>query len=278
VRELFYAMTRSLDSHKIRDLTVADLMVRVTSAVSPDPRLLRALARDSRHGVRRLAARLRAHQLRKEREAARLDGLFAVEREQLAEGFEAIAGVDEVGVAPLAGPVLAAAVGLAAGAFLPGLNDSKQLTPEQRNVLYDQITQSAIAIQIGVATVEEIDRLNILQATRLAHRRAILGLPIRPKLVLIDGRYPADVPIPQLVIVDGDATCACIAAASVIAKVTRDRRMADLGRQYPAYGFERHKGYGTREHVEAIRRYGMTPLHRQSFVPLQGSQEPLSIG
>ena len=144
-------------------------------------------------------------------------------------------------------------------------------------MLYEQITACAVACQIGMATVEEIDRLNILQAMRLAHRRAILGLPIRPQLVLIDGRYAADVPVPQLVIVDGDATCGSVAAASVMAKVTRDRMMADLGRQFPQYGFGRHKGYGTREHLEAIRRYGVTPVHRRSFSTVRAHQETLQL-
>lgn len=278
VRELFPTMTALLHPREIRGLTVAALAIRLAASAVADPPLMRALARDSRRGVRRLGVRLRAEQAREDREAARLDRLFALEREQLREGFAAIAGVDEVGVAPLAGPVLAAAVILAAGVSLPKLDDSKQLTPPQRDLLYEQITRSAVAVQIGVATVDEIDRLNILQATRLAHRRAIQGLPVRPQLVLIDGRYPAAVPVPQLVVVDGDATCASIAAASVVAKVTRDRMMAELGHRYPEYGFERHKGYGTKEHLEAIRRHGITPLHRRSFFPLREHQERLSIG
>ena len=260
----------------LRALTVAELTERVVGIRELDPRLLRALARDPRQGVRRLAARLRASQARAAGEAARLEGLFAVEREHQAQGFAVIAGVDEVGVAPLAGPVVAAAVILPAGIALPHLDDSKRLTPEQRDALYPQITACAAA-SIGMATVEEIDRLNILQATRLAHRRAILGLSVRPHLVLIDGRFPADVPVPQLVIVDGDATCASIAAASVVAKVTRDRMMAALGREFPQYGFGRHKGYGTKQHLEAIRRYGVTPMHRRSFFSVRAYQESLAL-
>ena len=261
----------------LRRLSIAQLSARLTRFAAVDPRFMRVLARDPRHGVRHLAARLRAIQTRAARESARLDGLFTVEREQRAQGFAAIAGVNEVGVAPLAGPVVAAAVILPAGVSLPHLDDSKRLTAAQRNVLYEQIIACAVACQIGMATVEEIDRLNILQAMRLAHRRAILGLPIRPQLVLIDGRYAADVPVPQLVIVDGDATCGSVAAASVMAKVTRDRMMADLGRQFPQYGFGRHKGYGTREHLEAIRRYGVTPVHRRSFSTVRAHQETLQL-
>jgi len=266
---------RTLTHVNVRDRSVADLSRRLAAVSDVDAALLRRLARDPRRGVRALASRLRARQARAARDAARLDALFAVEREHRAQGFAAIAGVDEVGVAPLAGPVIASAVILPAGIRLPQLDDSKRLTPQQRDVLYAQITAVAVAVHIGSATVEEIDRLNILQATRLAHRRAILGLPVRPELVLIDGRYAADVPVAQLVIIDGDATCASIAAASVVAKVTRDRLMVDLDRRYPEYGFARHKGYGTREHLVAIRRYGITPVHRRSFLPVRAFQQPL---
>jgi ribonuclease HII len=211
------------------------------------------------------------------REAARLESLFTVEAEYRMLGYQRIAGVDEVGVAPLAGPVVAAAVMLPFPFHLPELNDSKQLTAEQREVMYDAIVHEALAISIGEASVEEIDQLNILQATRLAHKRAIEGLNQRPDLVLIDGRFAAAVPIPQLVVVDGDARCAVIAAASIVAKVTRDRLMTQLDDQYPQYGFARHKGYGTRAHVKAIRQFGITCLHRRSFARLRSVQELLAI-
>ncbi len=268
---------RTLTHVNVRGLSIAELSVRLAALSEVDASLLRALVRDPRRGVRGLASRVQARQRRMAREAARLAALFAVERDHRAQGFTAIAGVDEVGVAPLAGPVVAAAVILPAEIHLPRLDDSKRLTPQQRATLHEQITAAAVAFHIGVAAVEEIDRLNILQATRLAHRRAILGLTVRPRLVLIDGRYPADVPVAQLVIVDGDATCASIAAASVVAKVTRDRMMVELARQYPEYGFERHKGYGTKEHLAAIRRYGITPVHRRTFVPVRASQQPLIV-
>lgn len=261
----------------LRRLTIAQLSAHLARFPSIDPRFIRALQRDPRDGVRHLAARVQARQAALAREAARMDALFATEREHRAQGFAVIAGVDEVGVAPLAGPVVAAAVILPAGISLPELDDSKRLTAAQRDALYAQIIDSAVAFHIGMATVQEIDRLNILQATRLAHRRAILGLPVRPQLALIDGLYAADVPVPQLVIVDGDATCASIAAASVVAKVTRDRMMAALGRQFPHYGFDRHKGYGTKEHVKAIRRYGVTPVHRRSFHTVRAHQEALAL-
>lgn len=272
------AVNGALRPRDIRALSVIELTLRLSTVEVFDPRLLRALSRDERAGVRALAARQRRKLDRIEQEAARLDGLRTIEAEQRAQGFLAIAGVDEVGVAPLAGPVIAAAVVLPEDLRLPHLDDSKRLTPAQRDVLYEKILPRALAVGIGRADVWEIDRFNILQATRLAHRRAILGLPLRPQLVLIDGRYAADVPLPQLVIVDGDATCASIAAASIIAKVTRDRLMVEMAREFPEYGFDVHKGYGTRAHYEAIRRFGITPAHRRSFLPARGQQQALLIG
>lgn len=259
----------------VRDRSVAELSAQLAQMSIVPESVLRALGRDPRRGVRQLASRFRARQQRETREATRLAGLFATEEEQRHAGFTAIAGVDEVGVAPLAGPVLAAAVILQPTVHLPELNDSKQLTPEQRETLYAQIMRAARAVCVGTATVEEIDRFNILQAMRLAHRRAILGLDVRPQLVLIDGRFPASVPVPQLVVIGGDATCASIAAASVVAKVTRDRLMMTLDQRYPSYGFARHKGYGTKQHIEAIRRHGLTPLHRRSFLTVRAFQESL---
>lgn len=256
----------------IRLLTVADLTTRVRIGEVVAPAVIRRMRRDARAGVRALAAQMLRRDAREAREAARLDGLRTIEEEQRALGFAAIAGVDEVGVAPLAGPVVAAAVILPPGLTLPHLDDSKRLTAEQRDALYPMVVEQAEAWALGLATVEEIDRLNILQAMRLAHRRAILALTRRPALVMIDGRYPADVPLPQLVIVDGDAICASIAAASIVAKVTRDRMMVDLARRYPEYGFDRHKGYSTRSHREAIDRYGPTPFHRRSFLPVRFRQ------
>ena len=267
----------ALRPRDIRSLSIGDLTRRVFAGDAPAPQILRRLRRDDRAGVRALAVRLIRREVREARETARLDELRAVEAEQRALGFAAIAGVDEVGVAPLAGPVVAAEVVLPADLRLPHLDDSKRLTAEQRDELYPLVVERAEAWALGMATVEEVDRLNVLQATRLAHRRAILGLSRRPALVLIDGRYPADVPLPQLVIIDGDATCASIAAASIVAKVTRDRLMVQFAATYPQYGFDRHKGYGTRAHREAIDRYGPTPIHRRSFLPVRFRQEPLSL-
>ncbi|MDQ7844811.1 MAG: ribonuclease HII [Armatimonadota bacterium] len=271
-------MAAPLRPADLRALSVAEIALRLRALPELNGAVLRALARDPRTGVRQLAARYRRRQAGRLREDARLGGLRTIEERHRAEGFEIIAGVDEAGVAPLAGPVVAAAVVLPADLRLPGLNDSKRLTAGQREALYAEILRQAAAVALGRAEVEEIDRLNILQATRLAHRRAILALPRRPHLVLIDGRYPADVPVPQLAIVDGDATCASIAAASIVAKVTRDRIMADLATRYPGYGFDVHKGYATAAHRAAILRLGITPVHRRSFLFVQGLQQRLAIG
>ncbi len=271
-------MSESLRPRDLRHLTVNELRARLDSLPSIGDPVVRALAKDPRQGVRVLGARVRARQARVTHEAARLEALGGLEREHRALGYGLIAGVDEAGVAPLAGPVVAAAVILPPDVQLPQLNDSKQLTPETRERLYVAITQVATAVGIAQASVEEIDRLNILQATRLAHKRAIEGLGVRPHLVLIDGRFAADVPVVQLAIIDGDATCASIAAASIVAKVTRDHLMADLAARFPGYGFAQNKGYGTRAHIEVLRRLGLTPIHRRSFFPLKAAQEPLAIG
>jgi len=198
-----------------------------------------------------------------------------VERARRAEGYVRIAGVDEAGVGPLAGPVVAAAVILPGEAMLPGLNDSKMLLPEERDRLYASILASGARIGVGLADVAEIDRVNILQATRLAWRRAVTQLAPRPDFLLIDGRYRADFALPQMAIVSGDARCASIAAASIVAKVTRDRVMRDLDVRYPEFGFALHKGYATPAHLAAILRYGFSPVHRRSFLPMRVFQQEL---
>ncbi len=205
----------------------------------------------------------------------RLENLLALERARRAEGYTHIAGVDEAGVGPLAGPVVAAAVILPEEALLPGLDDSKALSPRERVRLYEAILASGARVGIGLADPAEIDRLNVLQATRLAWRRAVTQLTPRPDLLLVDGRYHVDLDLPQMAVVDGDARCAAIAAASIVAKVTRDRVMNELDVRYPQFGFARHKGYATPAHLAAVRRYGCCPAHRRSFLPLRLSQQPL---
>jgi ribonuclease HII len=180
-----------------------------------------------------------------------------------------VAGVDEAGRGPLAGPVIAAAVILDPENPVIGLKDSKQLTPSRREALYLEITQKAIAWEVGRAGVEEIDRLNILQATLLAMRRAVVRLSPPARYVLVDGNQCPQLDCPVEAVVGGDSTIAAISAASIIAKVTRDREMVEMDRCYPGYGLARHKGYPSREHLLALQRLGVTPLHRRSYAPVR---------
>ena len=180
-----------------------------------------------------------------------------------------VAGVDEAGRGPWAGPVVAAAVVLDPGRIPPGIDDSKALDANARERLYGQIAAAALAIGVGIGDVERIDRDNILAATMWAMARAVGELELKPKLAIVDGNRAPRLSCPVRTIVKGDAKCLSIAAASIVAKVTRDRLMIALGRELPGYGFERHKGYGTREHEDALRRLGVTPHHRRSFRQIQ---------
>ena len=184
-----------------------------------------------------------------------------------------VAGVDEAGRGPLAGPVVAAAVVLTAKSFPRGVGDSKQLSPEIREDLFPRI-HAACAVGVGVCSVEEIDSLNILRASLLAMRRALDALPLIPTAALVDGNQPPEFPCPVTCVVEGDGRCLSIAAASVIAKVTRDRIMRDLALRHIGYGWETNFGYATPEHRAALRRLGPTPLHRRSFAPVRALLQP----
>ena len=191
---------------------------------------------------------------------------YTLERELKTEGFSAVCGVDEAGRGPLCGPVVAAACILPDGFVLEGLNDSKKLTPKKRDALFDLIRENAVAYCIAEASVEEIDSLNILEADLLAMRRAIAGLSVPADVALIDGNIARDFPIPAKAVIHGDAISPSIAAASILAKVTRDRQCEELDRQYPQYGIAKHKGYGTKAHMDALRQYGPSPIHRKQFI------------
>ena len=195
-----------------------------------------------------------------------MSDLWTLENEIYDSGMNILCGVDEAGRGPLAGPVCAAAVILPRGLEIPGLNDSKKLSEKRREALYDVIISSAAAYGIAFADVEEIERLNILHATFLAMNRAIAQLSVKPELALIDGNRNSDIEVPSRCIVKGDSRCADIAAASILAKVTRDRYMIKMAEQYPQYGFEQHKGYGTKQHYAALREHGASPIHRMSFL------------
>lgn len=192
--------------------------------------------------------------------------MWQIEQSFFDKGFEVICGVDEAGRGPLAGPVCAAAVILPPNIEIPGLDDSKKLSDKRRRELFPLIKEKAIAYGIAFADHEEIDRINILQATYLAMERAIGMLEVKPQLALIDGNRAKDFGIPVETVVHGDSLSASIAAASVLAKVTRDDYMLEMGKMYPEYGFEIHKGYGTKTHYAALTEHGHCPIHRMSFL------------
>ncbi len=192
--------------------------------------------------------------------------MFYYENQQKMLGFQRVCGVDEAGRGPLAGPVCAAAVILPENANIPGLNDSKKLSDKRRREIYPLIKEQAIAYSIAFASEEEIDRINILQATFLAMQRAIDGLQVKADFALIDGNREKDFGLPVKTIVGGDGLSASIAAASVLAKVTRDDFMLELAKEFPQYGFDIHKGYGTKAHYEALAQFGPSKVHRMTFL------------
>ena len=192
---------------------------------------------------------------------------YEFEKAAVNSGFSCICGVDEAGRGPLAGPVCAAAVILPEGAVIEGLDDSKKLTEKKRERLYDIIKETAVDYSVAYGTLEEIETVNILEATYLAMNRAIEGLSVKPDFALIDGnRVPRGIKIPCETIVKGDSKSMSVAAASVLAKVTRDRLMLEYDKKYPEYNFKKHKGYGTKEHTELIKQYGSCEIHRLSFL------------
>ena len=191
---------------------------------------------------------------------------YSIEQELHEKGYTFVCGVDEAGRGPLCGPVFAAACILPDGLYIEGLNDSKKLTEKKREKLFDIIKEEAIAYCIASASVEEIDELNILEADLLAMRRAIDGLSVKADFAIIDGNVARDFHIPAAAVVKGDAKSMSIAAASVLAKVARDRICIDLDREYPEYGIAKHKGYGTKAHMDALREHGPSPIHRKKFI------------
>lgn len=191
---------------------------------------------------------------------------WTLEKEYMEKGYKVVCGTDEAGRGPLAGPVFAAAVILPVDIVIDGLNDSKKLTERKREKLFDVIKEKAVAYCIASASVEEIDSLNILNASQLAMRRAVDGLSLPADLVLVDGNVARDFNIKAITVVKGDSISPSIAAASILAKVSRDRYCLEMDKEYPMYGFAKHKGYGTKDHMNAVRTYGPSPVHRMSFM------------
>lgn len=245
-------------------ITIKDIE-RLLAGPEVTEELLEACRADGRKAAQQAVRRYE----RRLQEQARLLALYEYEREAWGQGLEIVAGVDEAGRGPLAGPVSVAAVILPHELELPHLNDSKKLSAKMREELYEEIREKAVSVGTALVDAQTIDRVNIYQATINGMYEAIFALKPEPQQVLIDAMPLAGLEIPSRSIVKGDAKSASIAAASIIAKVTRDRLMDEYDKQYPEYGFARHKGYGTAQHIEALRKYGPCPLHRRSFEPVR---------
>ena len=236
-----------------------------------DP-LFSELEKDDRSGVIQAVAKRKREIQKRIDEEERLEGMLAYEKECYARGIELIAGVDEVGRGPLAGPVVAAAVILPKGSKIPGLNDSKKIPKSKHKEIYEAVLQNAIAIGIGIKDNQVIDQVNIYEATKLAMMEAIGQLDPQPQHLLIDAMR-LDLPISQTSIIKGDANSLSIAAASIVAKVTRDQMMEKFDREYPGYDFAKNAGYGTANHLAGLDQLGVTPIHRRSFEPVKSMCE-----
>ena len=251
---------------KLHNLSIGEIRGQMLNGRQPiTAHLLKTLERDPRQGVRKIHDFVKRRYEKERAERLRLDSMLNFERVLWRTGIKSIAGVDEVGVGPLAGPVVAAAVVFPPGAEVAGVDDSKRLDPEQRAKMETAIRSAGAAIGIGMADVGEIDRLNIYHAALLAMRRAVEALPSTPEHILVDARTIPGVAVPQNSFFKGDGINFSIAAASIIAKTYRDRLMEELEKKYPGYGFAQHKGYSTPEHQNAIRGLGPCPVHRMSY-------------
>jgi ribonuclease HII len=268
-------ITKTSELGGILLLDTAQMTVAQISALLSEQEIsletINRLKMDARISVKRLIDKWETHLRKAQRERERIAALYEYERQLNNEGYSLVAGVDEAGRGPLAGPVMVAAVILPPDCYLPGLNDSKKLTSSQREKLYEEIKNIAIAVNRCAVSPEIIDDINIYQATIRGMYTAIAGLLPVPQAVLIDAVPLPELFIPSKSIISGDQVSASIAAASIIAKVERDQIMNELDCQYPKYGFNRHKGYGTQEHMEALAKYGPCPYHRQSFAPVKAA-------
>ncbi len=255
---------------ELSSLPIEELRRRLIDENEEPPRGgIQALLEDQRQGAQKIGEQLKRRAQKKGAEERRLTRLSAFEQELWDQGVEFVGGVDEVGMAPLAGPVIAAACILPRGARITGVNDSKQLTHEEREALEPQIRSIAVAVGIGRAEVSEIDTINIYQAGLLALRRAVLAMATQPQHLLIDARKLPELKMPQTPIIKGDAKSITIGAASIVAKVHRDRLMSEMDATYPGYSFGEHKGYPTPVHLDALKRLGACDIHRRSFEPVR---------
>ena len=252
--------------------TIKEIKEQLASIQRLDDPLLTEWEQDSRSGVIQAIAKRKKEIQKRLDEDERLEGMLAYEKECYARGMELIAGVDEVGRGPLAGPVVAAAVILPKACKIPGLNDSKKIPKSKHKEIYEAVLQNAIAIGIGIKDNQVIDQVNIYEATKLAMREAIGQLEPQPQHLLIDAMR-LDLPISQTSIIKGDANSLSIAAASIVAKVTRDQMMEEFDCEYPGYDFTQNAGYGTANHLAGLDKLGVTPIHRRSFEPVKSMCE-----
>ena len=252
--------------------TIKEIKEQLANIQRLDDPLLAELEQDSRSGVIQAIAKRKRDIQKRIDEDERLEGMLTYEKECYARGMELIAGVDEVGRGPLAGPVVAAAVILPKACKIPGLNDSKKIPKSKHKEIYEAVLQNAIAIGIGVKDNQVIDQVNIYEATKLAMMEAIGQLEPQPQHLLIDA-MKLDLPIPQTSIIKGDANSLSIAAASIVAKVTRDQMMEEFDCEYPGYDFTQNAGYGTANHLAGLDKLGVTPIHRRSFEPVKSMCE-----
>lgn len=252
--------------------TIKEIKEQLASIQRLDDPLLTELEQDSRSGVIQAIAKRKKEIQKRLDEDERLEGMLTYEKELYTQGIQLIAGVDEVGRGPLAGPVVAAAVILPKGCKIPGLNDSKKIPKSKHKEIYEAVLQNAIAIGIGIKDNQVIDQVNIYEATKLAMMEAIGQLEPQPQHLLIDAMR-LDLPIPQTSIIKGDANSLSIAAASIVAKVTRDQMMEEFDCEYPGYDFTQNAGYGTANHLAGLDQLGVTPIHRRSFEPVKSMCE-----
>jgi len=248
--------------------TISEIKTELAGLTDSNSTRLAELLLDKRIGVRSLAKTRQKQLLSVGKEQARLETLLTYERALYQQDIHLIAGIDEVGRGPLAGPVVAAAVILPENCKISHLNDSKQIPKKQHEEIYQAVQEKALAIGLGSCTAAQIDEVNIYEATKLAMLEAVDQLAIEPEHLLIDA-MKLDSPIPQTSIIKGDAKSMSIAAASIVAKVTRDRLMTEYSELYPEYGFDHNAGYGTKEHLAALEKYGLSPIHRLSFEPVR---------
>ena len=252
--------------------TIKEIKEQLASIQRLDDPLLTELEQDSRSGVIQAIAKRKKEIQKRLDEDERLEKMLAYEKELYTQGIQLIAGVDEVGRGPLAGPVVAAAVILPKACKIPGLNDSKKIPKSKHKEIYEAVLQNAIAIGIGIKDNQVIDQVNIYEATKLAMREAIGQLEPQPQHLLIDAMR-LDLPISQTSIIKGDANSLSIAAASIVAKVTRDQMMEEFDRKYLGYYFAQNAGYGTAKHLAGLDQLGVTPIHRRSFEPIKSMCE-----